>query len=155
MATSAQPTLDLEALYNTPLGPLLRDQYWNNAVALRQHLLRRMRRKYRELGEPTPDDSDLEARLNETLVSIDERQEYWGGSDHMTVDTGGKKFFPTPAVSTEQTITARLARRTKGSCSTTGSLGRVRRCHTRCCTFNHWVSSSSSNSSCGDANGVT
>jgi hypothetical protein len=76
------------------------------------------------------------------------------GSAHMTVNTCGKKFFPTPAVSTEETITARLARRSKGSCSTIWSLARARRDHTRCCTLIHCVSSSSSNSSWGDANGV-
>jgi DNA-directed RNA polymerase specialized sigma24 family protein len=78
MATSAQSALDLEALYNMPLDPQFREHFWDNAIALRKHFFMPMRRKYQELGEPIPHDSDLEARLHETFVSIVEKQQYGG-----------------------------------------------------------------------------
>src|SRR5438270_10933988 len=74
--------------------------------------------------------------------------------DHITVDTYGKKFFPTPSRSPYSTKSPALSTGNKGSCSTSRRTRRLRCDAARCWTLIHCVSSSSNNSSCGDAKAV-
>jgi integrase len=75
--------------------------------------------------------------------------------DQMSVNTCRKKFSPIPYMRRAGTRQATLpATSSNGSCSAIWRTWRGRRYQARCCTLIHCASSSSSNSSWGDAKGV-
>jgi hypothetical protein len=77
------------------------------------------------------------------------------GSVHMTQDIYGKQFLPTvPTTCKYKKSKADISRPANRSCSPSILRRGVRRCKARCWTLLHCVSSSSSSSSCGDANTV-
>jgi RNA polymerase sigma factor (sigma-70 family) len=70
---SAQIALDIEAWYNMPIDHLLREHFWENALALREDLLKRMRGRHPNLSEPW-----LKDVIDQSILSVAQKGDFVG-----------------------------------------------------------------------------